>query len=135
MGRTADNFLKAMNHDNWFYLKQQIKPTNIYLKDYQSAYTLQLSGFIKNNMLEEKCDVSLTSENLQFCFLFPYGLDTTQINGRLTRPIAGSYRNFYNFFRINQLKSRGINPNSPVFLAKALYRKLFKKIEYHELIN
>ena len=55
------------------------------------------------------CDVSLSSESLAFCFKFPYGLDTTQISGRLQKPKNGTYVKFYNFFRIDQQKSRGQN--------------------------
>ncbi|MBL4708922.1 MAG: hypothetical protein JKY48_10845 [Flavobacteriales bacterium] len=37
---------------------------------------------------------------------FSYGLDTTQIIGRLQKPKNGIYNNFYNFFRIDQQKNR-----------------------------
>jgi len=123
----ASDFLKELNANNRFYLKRTLQPATIFLKDYNKAYVLSLDGFKETEQIEESCDVSTTSENLSFCLLYPYGLDTTQINGRLRKPPKGNYSRFYNFFRINQLKSRGIDPNSISYLTAAIKRKVLGK--------
>lgn len=124
----AVNFIDDMNAHNYFYLKMFLHATNIYVKDYEQAYKLSLRRFAPVEIAEQRCDVSLTSENLEFCFRFPYGLDTTQINGRLRKPKGGNYSRFYNYFRINQYKSRGVNPNNLVFMWTAIFRKFLNRI-------
>ena len=75
---------------------------------------------------KNKCDCSLSSESLSFNFKFPYGNDTLGINGRYQRPPSGNYSRFYNFFRYNQLASRGI-PIDLKFFADMTYRKVLVK--------
>jgi UDP-MurNAc hydroxylase len=125
--KQADDFLHELNKNNSFYLKSTLKPCRIFIKDYGEGYELSLKGLIPTEITEDFCDVSITSENLSFCFLYPYGLDTTQINGRLRKPEKGNYTRFYNFFRINQLKSRGIDPNQLSYLFSAVKRKILQK--------
>lgn len=125
---SAGGFIDELNEHNVFYLKLILRPANVFVKDLGKAYRLSLHGFDPVDLAEENCDVSMTSENLQFCFRFPYGLDTTQINGRLRKPKNGHYLNFYSFFRINQHKSRGVDPNSPAFLSLAIWRKILYKL-------
>jgi hypothetical protein len=125
MQKQAEKFLGELKKNNRFYLKSFLKETNLYVRDYQQAYNMSLSAFKITDLTEEKCDISLTSENLSFCFQHSYGLDTTQINGRLRKPAGGNYPAFYNYFRINQLKSRGIDPNSLTYLLLMAGRKVF----------
>ena len=125
--KAASSFIKDLNEENSALLKRKLVPSYIYISDYKEAFRLSLHGFEKLNKTESTCDVSLTSENLLFCFQHPYGLDTTQINGRMLKPKEGKYVNFYNFFRVNQLKSRGINPNSIKYLLGVLVRKILIK--------
>lgn len=122
--KIADTFIQDLKQNNSWFIKKILKPTYIYLPDYQKSYVLSLNAFQPAEKPEEECDVSLTSENLLFCFKYPYGLDATQINARLRRPKKGKYSRFYNFFRVNQLKSRGINPNSTSYLFGAVWRKI-----------
>lgn len=124
----ANKFIQDLNSTNSFLLKRKLIPTNIYISDYKASYELSLNGFKESDKEESSCDVSLGSESLLFCFKYPYGLDTTQINGRMLRPKVGKYMNFYNFFRINQLKSRGINPSSFGYLSGVLIRKVLLKL-------
>ncbi|MCS7075476.1 MAG: MBL fold metallo-hydrolase [Bacteroidia bacterium] len=121
----ASVFIEDMNRNNSWLLKMILKPTYIFVKDYNKTYSLSLKGFTEVKIDAEKCDVSLTSENLLFCFKYPYGIDTTQINGRMQKPRQGNYKRFYNLFRVNQLKSRGIDPNSMFYLLGVLRRRLF----------
>ncbi len=124
----AHKFVEDLNKNNSFLLKRKLVPTHIYISDFDASYDLSLEGFKKSNIQESDCDVVLGSESLLFCFKYPYGLDTTQINGRMLRPKEGKYMNFYNFFRINQLKSRGINPSSMSYLSGVIIRKVLLKL-------
>jgi len=74
----------------------------------------------------EECDASLSSESLLFNFKFPWGNDTLGINGRYQRPKKGNYSRFYNFFRYDQLASRGIKVGFSYF-SKMAMRKLLVK--------
>ena len=86
-----------------------LTPSKIWITDYKQAYELSLTSGLKESAhLESQCDASLSSESLAFNFKFPWGNDTLGINGRYQRPEKGNYSRFYNFFRYNQLDSRGI---------------------------
>ena len=108
--KLANDFCKNLIETNPFWIKYILKPTYIHIVDLNQTFELNLqNGLIKKKLEFNTCDVSLSSESLAFCFKFPYGLDTTQINGRIQKPIKGTYVRFYNFFRIDQQKSRGQN--------------------------
>ena len=105
----AEKFIQNLNETNPKWIKFILKPTFIYLYDHNKSFELSLKGWKENEIDSDKCDVLLSSESLAFCFKFPYGLDTTQISGRIQKPNQGVYVKFYNFFRIDQQKSRGQN--------------------------
>jgi hypothetical protein len=84
------------------------------------------NGLTETSLSEYNCDCSLSSESLAFNFKFPYGNDTLGINGRYQRPKGGNYSKFYNFFRYNQLDSRGIPINLNFFAEMAMRRVLVK---------
>ena len=101
--------------------------------DYNQTFVLSLkSGLKKQEIDYNSCDVSLSSESLLFCLKFPYGLDTTQINGRLQKPKAGNYTNFYNVFRIDQQKSRGQDMTLG-YLFGVLIRKILIKLNLYKV--
>ena len=102
-----------------------LKSSNVYLTDLKSSYELSLDkGLVKTNRSEEDCDIALSSESLLFCMKFPWGNDTLGVNGKFRKPANGNYSQFYNFFRFNQLKSRGIDVNAN-YLMKVAFRKVF----------
>lgn len=106
----ATSFCNNLKTTNPFWVKYILKPTFIHIHDLNKFFELNLeNGLIEKEIEYNSCDVSLSSESLAFCFKFPYGLDTTQINGRIQKPKNGTYVRFYNFFRIDQQKSRGQN--------------------------
>jgi hypothetical protein len=75
----------------------------------------------------DNCDIVMSSESLLFCLKYPYGYDTTDISGRIQKPVNGKHSNFYNFFRIDQLKSRG-HEMTVGYLIKVGIRKLMTKV-------
>ena len=104
-----------------------LKPCTIWLSDKGKAYRLSLEKGLKPIELNEsQCDASLSSESLLFNFKFPWGNDTLGINGRYQRPSGGNYSRFYNFFRYNQLKSRGIKIGLGYFSGMAMRKVLVK---------
>jgi len=123
----AARFLAKMKEGSSSLLKRLLKPVTLYLTDHNSAFLLSLEkGFLPVETTREKADISLSSECLVFCFRYPYGSDTLQISGRFTKPEGGQFENFHNMFRIEQLKSRGIQVDLK-FLAGVLLRKILIK--------
>ena len=95
----ANIFVENLNTKNNFLVKSVLKPTHIFLWDLNKAYTLSLAnGFTENNLSKENCDVLLSSESLLFCLKFPYGLDTTQINGRMQKAATWQLCKILQFF-------------------------------------
>jgi len=104
-----------------------LKPAKVYLTDYDESFELSLNGGIsKTNFKKDDCDIGLSSESLVYCFSVPWGNDTLGINGRYFRPVKGTYSRFYNFFRFDQLASRGIHPGFNYFSRMFIRRVLIK---------
>jgi hypothetical protein len=104
-----------------------LSPARIWITDFNRAYELSLeNGLAQVDDIEERCDASLSAESLVFNFKFPWGNDTLGINGRYQRPKGGNYSRFYNFFRYNQLKSRGIKVGVGYFTGMAIRKVLVK---------
>ena len=123
----AEKFIQNLNQTNPKWIKFILKPTIIHLYDHNQSFELSLSGWKEKHIHYDQCDVSLSSESLAFCFKFPYGLDTTQISGRLQKPKQGTYVKFYNFFRIDQQKSRGQDLTLD-YVFGAIFRKMKVKL-------
>jgi hypothetical protein len=124
----ADRFIQNLKNTNGIIIKSILKPAKIHLLDYDKTYTLSLNKKLEEISIDYRlCDVSLSSESLLFCLKYPYGLDTTQINGRLQKPKGGNYARFYNLFRIDQQKSRGQDITLG-YLFKAGVRKVKVKL-------
>ena len=128
----GNTFIEEINDHNAFYLIAFLKSTTVYLLDLNKSIRISTSGVTVTDIDYEKCDAAMWSDSLAFCFKFPYGLDTTQINGRLRKPAKGNYHNFYNFFRINHLKNRGENPNNISYLSFSVWRKVLTRLRLHE---
>jgi hypothetical protein len=104
-----------------------LSPTHIWVTDFNRAFELSLEkGLVPVEDVEERCDASVSAESLLFNFKFPWGNDTLGINGRYQRPKGGNYSRFYNFFRYNQLKSRGIKVGIGYFTGMAIRKVLVK---------
>ena len=128
----AKLFTKNLKKTNNFVIKSLLKDSIIHLSDYDITYKLSLSnGLEEDQTTYEKCDVSMSSESLIFCMKFPFGLDTTQINGRLQKPKKGIYNNVYNFFRIDQQKSRG-HEMTLTYLIGVFTRKILIKLNLYK---
>lgn len=120
------DFISNLKNDYGIWTKF-LSLSRIWITDFNQAYELSLeSGLKPIDTLEKNCDVSLSAESLVFNFKFPWGNDTLGINGRYQRPKGGNYSRFYNFFRYNQLRSRGINVGVRYFSGMAFRKVLVK---------
>lgn len=122
----AKNFVVNLERNFKIWTKL-LTPTNIWITDYNKSFQMSLEkGLSEIDLNCEECDASLSSESLLFNFKFPWGNDTLGINGRYQRPKKGNYSRFYNFFRYDQLASRGIKVGFSYF-SKMAMRKLLVK--------
>jgi L-ascorbate metabolism protein UlaG (beta-lactamase superfamily) len=122
-------YLNHLKNENGWIVKQLIKffkTTYIHLSDHEKTFRLTSNSLEETERKYDDCDISLSSDSLAFCFRFPYGIDTLGVNGRYQRPKNGKYTNFYNLFRIEHLKSRGVEVNF-TYLAGAIARKIQEK--------
>ncbi|WP_071394400.1 MBL fold metallo-hydrolase [Bacillus tuaregi] len=109
---TFEEFVQEFKKKNNLYLVKLLivrKPTNIYLTDYKKAYKASvLEGvFEESNVSIQECDVALSSEALQFCFKYPWGWDTLNINGRFQTPEQGNIMTFKSIGNIQLRNSHG----------------------------
>jgi hypothetical protein len=126
--KQAKMFTDNLKSTNNLIIRCLLKRTKIHLSDYNKTYELSLKNSLKEKDFKyDSCDVSMSSESLSFCFKYPYGLDTTQINGRLQKPKNGNYTKFYNIFRIDQQKSRG-QEMTLTYLLEVVIRKIKIKL-------
>ena len=126
-------FIDKLKYTNNFLVKSVLRDVKIHLLDYNKTYILSLNNYLYEQEISyDDCDVSMSSESLLFCLKYPYGTDTTQINGRLQKPKNGNYSKFYNIFRIDQQKSRGQEMTLPylarVIITKALVKTGLKRV-------
>jgi UDP-MurNAc hydroxylase len=125
--KQAEKFVNELSQKFGVWTKI-LQPTNIFIIDYNKAFQLSMkSGLTELSKAQNECDCSLSSESLAFNFKFPWGNDTLGINGRYQRPKGGNYSRFYNFFRYNQLESRGI-PIDITYFTGMLSRKVLVKL-------
>jgi len=126
--KQAKIFIDNLRNTNNIIVKSILKPAKIHLLDYDRTFVLSLKGYLEEESIPyDNCDVSMSSESLLFCLKYPYGLDTTQINGRIQKPKKGNYTNLFNIFRIDQQKSRGQEMTLSYLIAVA-FRKIQIKL-------
>lgn len=129
----ARRFTEELARTSSAVLRRLLADAKVHLRDHGRTFTLSLgSGLAEAAHDPEECDVSLGSESLLLCLRVPWGLDTTQIAGRLRKPPRGRYARFYNFFRPGQLRSRGQEMDI-AYLAGAAGRKLLVRLGLYEV--
>jgi len=107
----ARAYVEKLRRSPWARLL--LRPAHVYLWDLQRGYRLDLRGMTETDRLERDCDAALSAESLLYCFRFAWGQDTLAVSGRLHKPRgAKRYVLFYNYFRFEQLRSRGVEVNA-----------------------
>ncbi len=119
-----ENLIK--NNTRWmnFFLKQ----TNIFVEDHKTSYTLSLHGFKETELEAEKCDISMSSDSLQYCFKFLWGGSTTRINGRYQIPKYGRFYNWKLYFQTSELNNHGEKFDLK-FIFFSIYRSFRRKLK------
>lgn len=124
---SANKFLGRLKERSPWWFHRAIPATKIHISDWNECYELTMKGFAPISLISAEADVSLTSESLDHCFRFPYGIDTLGINGRYRRPPKGHFEKFYRFFRFELLSERGISVGL-VYVLGAIYRKFLARL-------
>jgi hypothetical protein len=104
-----------------------LKPSFIYLIDYQKTFKLDLKeGFVLAQKNESDCDISISSDALNYCFKFKWGGSTAKVNGRFQIPKNGIFYNWKMYFQTSQLNNLGRRFDF-LFVIDSLVRKILRK--------
>jgi hypothetical protein len=117
------SYIKKMAH-NFLLLPQileilgLIKPLKFYVTDLNETIEISYIKGVRTISLENKWDISLTSEVLHFLIKNQYGFNTTHVNGRyrLRQLETSSY--FIKFFTPQEFHKNGLGIQHPILSAK-----------------
>lgn len=123
----GNNYIDCLKKNNTKWMNFFLKPTNIFIVDYECSYKLSLNGFEKGTMNQENCDISISSDTLSYCFKFLWGGSTTRINGRYQVPKYGKFYNWKLYFQTSELNNHGEKFDLK-FILTSLYRNIRRKI-------
>jgi len=119
-------FILNLKMNNTFWMRFFLKPTYIFVTDHNKTYKLNLKeGFVLSNKDQSNCDISLSSDALNYCFKFLWGGSTTRINGRFQIPPNGKFKNWKLYFQTAQLNNLG-KKFDMAFILDALKRKILR---------
>ncbi|MCU0442736.1 MAG: MBL fold metallo-hydrolase [Bacteroidia bacterium] len=125
--KLGNNFIDNLIKNNSKWMKFFLKPSSIFIDDHNCSYKLSLQGFERADLNQENCDISMSSDSLQYCFKFLWGGATTRINGRYQVPKNGRFYNWKLYFQISELNNHG-EKFGLKFILVSLYRNLRRKI-------
>jgi len=125
--RSGDAFIGTLKKNNTRWMNLFLKPSNVFIEDHHMAYELSLKGFRKTGMEQENCDISLSSDSMNYCFKFLWGGATTRVNGRFQVPGGGRFYNWKMYFQTSELNNHG-DRFGLGFILQSLYRNLRRKI-------
>jgi L-ascorbate metabolism protein UlaG (beta-lactamase superfamily) len=79
--------IRPAARDFFDLLRLNIEPAKIYVTDLNQAYLFSLPGGLQTiNAPVGECDISMSSESLDHCFLIDWGGETLMINSRFQEP-------------------------------------------------
>lgn len=93
----------------WFasLLFAKAEPARLWVSDHQSSYELDSQRLRPVDLPRDRCDVELSAESLLFCFLFPWGCETLQINGRYRPLYESGQRSLCGYFKLGRILHHG----------------------------
>jgi len=107
--KMSEKFKNSIVTMNKSFFINFFTPLKIYIEDYNQSYSFDLKkGLLEKNISKEKCDISLKSDALLYCFTHLWGGDTLQVNGRFQTPAKGNYAVVRQYFKIASWNNRGI---------------------------
>ncbi len=93
--------------------------TNLYLTDHKIAVNLSIkSKLFEVKLDKDQCDVSLTSDALNYSLKHLWGIDTLTVNARMNYPKGGNEARFNQFGRIAAGLNRGEIYKFPTLLER-----------------
>ena len=70
----GNKFIESLKRDNTFWIKWFLKPSFIYVSDYDKTYKLDIkNGFVSYKKDKLYCDIDISSDALNYCFKFLWG--------------------------------------------------------------
>ena len=120
----AESFTRALRGSNSRILLTRLASVLIRIDDLEITVEMDLRGIRRvRDQKRRKCDISLSSRALLYCFRFPWGGETLFINGRFRVPEGGDYYKFSRWFSIAQANNRGTYYNRKYYLSRAIRRR------------
>lgn len=108
--------------------------SQIFISDYNTAFTLSgKNGLTRSNSSQNSCDISLSSEALNYCFVEMWGGDTLSVNARFQVPKNGNYLKYRIFGKIaSALNRKEKFPTPPTISERAVNKSklLLTKCKY-----
>lgn len=123
----GNSYISSLIRNNTKWMNLFLKPSNIFIDDHECSYKLSLHGFERNEISQENCDISMSSDSLSYCFKFLWGGTTTRINGRYQVPKYGKFYNWKLYFQTSELNNHGEKFDLK-FILTSLYRNIRRKI-------
>jgi UDP-MurNAc hydroxylase len=117
---------KALARNNR-HLLRAIRPAVVFIADLGVKVRISLLKGIETLNDHSAPDITLSSEALQYCYLWDWGGDTLAVNGRYTVPAGGDPSRFFQNFRIAAYNATGFPFDVPLLMdiaARYVGRKL-----------
>lgn len=113
-----------------------LPPAWVYVTDLGKSYAFDLDhGLVPGSRPRVDCDIALGSEALSYCFRFPWGGETLQVNGRFREPGLQDDRlrwtrvnRLLSYFRLARRRSFGYEPSAGA-LAASFSRRVRGRLE------
>jgi UDP-MurNAc hydroxylase len=121
----GNKFIEKIKSGNTGWINIFLRPSFIFIEDYNESYELSLQGFKIASVAKEKCDIVMSSDALQYCFRFLWGGSTIRVNGRYQVPKHGKFFNWKLYFQIAQNNNFGVKFDTR-FVLGALLKKTRK---------
>ena len=104
-----------------------LRPAFVYVRDLDQAFAFDLDRGLRSiARARGDCDIELGSEALSYCFRFPWGGETLQVNGRFREPgVANDTQRWTRanrllaYFRLARRRSFGYQPSAGALAGSA----------------
>ena len=101
-------YRRKISAKNSRLLLSAIPSCTVHITDLRLTVQVSILGGLQlSKNQSDVADICLSSEALQYCYLFDWGGDTVAVNGRYTVPPGGNPRKFFWNFRVPTYNSTG----------------------------
>ena len=132
--KSANKYKNDLRKRNWIFPLKILKffgylrATKIYLTDHKRSLLFSFSsGISLDDFPISDSDIQLSSESLQYCFNYLWGVGTLAINARFMTSNNGSLRYFYRNFALSAENNAG--RKFPMGYIAKLCRKMVSKFK------